>query len=115
MLIITFSTTDLFIFYLAFEGLSIPVFFLIFMFGAEITKIRASIYFLLYSLSSSTFMAISIFILYAQFGTADMNLLRPKFISSLITLTPNYILTNTYPICTNNLLPVITFERLSIL
>lgn len=72
MLIITFSTSDLFIFYLGFEGLSLPVFFLIFLFGAELTKIRASIYFLIYSLTSSTFMALSIFLFYSQSGTTNV-------------------------------------------
>ena len=114
MLIITFSTSDLFIFYLGFEGLSIPMFFLIFMFGAEITKIRASIYFLLYSLTSSTFMAISIFLLYSQFGTTDINTLKPRFTSSFITLLSTPTPTNTLGYLTN-FIPNLTFERLSLI
>lgn len=79
MLIIAFSTLDLFIFYLSFEALSMPVFFLIFLYGAEITKIRASWYFIIYSLLSSTCMALSIFLLYSQFKTTNILQLLTKF------------------------------------
>jgi len=86
MLIITFSTVDLFIFYLGFEGLSIPVFFLIYLYGAELTKIRASLYFIIYSFSSSTCMAVSIFLLYSQFSTTNINQIIVKYNSSIFSL-----------------------------
>ena len=116
MLIITFSTTDLFIFYLGFEGLSIPVFFLIFLYGAELTKIRASIYFLIYSLSSSTFMGIAIFLLYSQFGTTDVLLLQLKLSNSLMFIINNSdILNNSYYInLAENYVSMLTFERLGL-
>lgn len=95
MLIITFSTSDLFIFYLGFEGLSLPIFFLIFLFGAELTKIRASIYFLVYSLTSSTFMGLAIFLFYTQMGTTDVRALQTLYQGSSIT--------------------ILTFERLSLI
>ena len=95
MLIITFSTSDLFIFYLGFEGLSLPIFFLIFLFGAELTKIRASIYFLVYSLTSSTFMGLTIFLFYTQVGTTDVRALQTLYQGSNII--------------------ILTFERLSLI
>jgi len=75
MLLIAFNTTDLFIFYLAFKGISIPVFLLIFLYSAEITKIKASLYYIIYSFLSSTFLAIAIFLLYIQFSTSNITIL----------------------------------------
>ena len=117
MLILTFSTSDLLIFYLGFEGLSLPVFFLIFLYGAEITKIRASIYFIIYSLVSSTFMAISIFIFYSQFGTTNINNLKTKFLYSSSSLVPVYFNSCSETLYTSSLnyTSLLTFERLSVL
>ena len=114
MLIITFSTNDLFIFYLGFEGLSIPIFFLIFLFGADLTKIRASVYYLIYSFISSVCMALSIFLLYAQTGTTNIHKLTLYF-----TLNTNSFL---YPIKNYDYLylnykdvSLLSYERLNII
>ena len=88
MLIITFTTLDLFIFYLGFEGLTIPVFFLIYLYGSEITKIRASLYFIIYSFLSSTFMALAIFIMYSQFQTTNILQLIIKYNEAIYGLVP---------------------------
>ena len=108
MLFITFSTSDLFIFYLGFEGISLPVFFLVFVYGAEITKIRASVYFIIYSLTSSTFMAISIFLLYSHFGTTDVTSLKLKFKNLSLNFGDSL---------TNGIIysEVISFERLGLI
>ena len=90
MLLLIFSTEDLFIFYLGFEGLSIPVFFLIFLYGAEVTKLRASIYFLVYSFISSTCMAFAIFLLFSQFQTLNINQLKNYFNLNLSSITFGY-------------------------
>lgn len=97
MLIITFSTGDLFIFYLGFEGLSIPVFFLIYLYGTEITKIRASLYFIIYSFLSASCMSISIFLLYSKFSTSNIHQLIIKYkasISSIHKVNSEFILYN---------------------
>ena len=44
-----YNTFYLFIFYISFEGITIPTFFLVYLFGAELTKIKASIVFLISS------------------------------------------------------------------
>ena len=115
MLIITFSTTDLFIFYLGFEGLSIPVFFLIFLYGAEITKIKASIYFIIYSFLSSVCMGISIFLLYSQFGTTNIYKITQLLQINLNSFTFNdeiYLISQNSSIITNerfNLIWILLF------
>ena len=115
MLVITFSTVDLFIFYLGFEGISIPIFFLIFLYGAELTKIRAALYFLIYSLSSSTFMALAIFLLYTQFGTTDICLLKTQILQGLHTLTSLPTSNETYSVLSNYYISSLSFERVGLL
>jgi NADH-quinone oxidoreductase subunit M len=63
-LLIAFSTVDLFLFYVTFEALTIPTFLLIYIYGADIMKLRAAKHFLVYSFLSSTFMNIGIATLY---------------------------------------------------
>lgn len=63
-LFVAFSTLDLFIFYLAFESLTVPTFFLIYLYGGEIQKLRAAKFFLVYSFISSTLLNFGIAILY---------------------------------------------------
>lgn len=87
MLVILFATSDLFVFYLTFEGLTIPTFFLIFIYGAEITKLRAAKLFLVYSFLSSTCLSLAISFLYVQFATANLNQLV-----SLVQLSPKGML-----------------------
>jgi NADH:ubiquinone oxidoreductase subunit 4 (subunit M) len=118
MLILAFSTIDLFIFYLSFEGLSIPVFFLIYLYGAEVTKIRASLYFIIYSFLSSTCMAVSIFLLYSQFNTTNINQLiisyKPICLiqqESSINLFNDFYLQELYNFNQN----LMSFERLSLI
>ena len=114
MLLIIFSTEDLFIFYLGFEGLSIPVFFLIFLYGAEVTKLRASIYFLVYSFISSTCMAFAIFLLFSQTQALNINCLKDYFSKNLLfyNVTNNYTSSN---LIVNWVHTFITLERLNLI
>ena len=72
MLFITFSSLDLFIFFLGFESITIPTFFIIYLFGSELTKIRASIVFLICSLTSSTFLTLTLISFYSQYLPASI-------------------------------------------
>lgn len=81
MIIIAFSAIDLFIFFLSFEGITIPTFFLIYLYGSEVTKLRASFMFLICSLSSSTFITLGLISLYSQFKTSNINMLNYIFIN----------------------------------
>jgi NADH:ubiquinone oxidoreductase subunit 4 (subunit M) len=71
-LFIAFSSLDLFIFYICFEGITVPTFFIIYLFGAELTKLRASIVFLISSFLSSGFITIALVALYSQAKTSGI-------------------------------------------
>ena len=66
-----FVTLDLLLFYIFFEGILIPMFLLIGIWGSREEKVRASFYFFFYTLLGSVFMLLGIFQLYNQVGTTD--------------------------------------------
>ena len=63
-LILSFTITDLFFFYIFFESVLIPMFIIIGVWGARERKIKAAYYFFLYTLFGSFFMLYGIFYLY---------------------------------------------------
>jgi formate hydrogenlyase subunit 3/multisubunit Na+/H+ antiporter MnhD subunit len=87
MLFFIFLTTDLFILYLSFEGLTIPTFFLIFIYGSDLTKLRAAKFFLIYSFFSSTLLSLAIILLYIQFQTTSLNQLLIHYTHHLNSFT----------------------------
>ena len=68
--ILVFSVLDLIGFYVFFEGVLIPMFFLIGMYGSRARKIRASYFFFMYTLIGSLFLISSIIYLYSVVGTS---------------------------------------------
>jgi proton-translocating NADH-quinone oxidoreductase chain M len=74
-LIISFSTLDLFIFYIFFESVLLPIFFIIGSFGTRDRKVRAGFLLFLYTLLGSLFMLISIVFIFLEAGTTDFLLL----------------------------------------
>ena len=71
LLIIVFSVLDIFVFYIFFESILIPMFLLIGIWGSRLRKIRAGFLFFFYTLVGSLLMLISIFIIYTFVGTTD--------------------------------------------
>nr|QIN90374.1 NADH dehydrogenase subunit 4 [Relicanthus daphneae] len=71
LLIGVFSALDLLLFYILFEGILIPMFLLIGVWGSREEKVRASYYFFFYTLVGSVFMLLGIFQLYSSTGTTD--------------------------------------------
>jgi NADH-quinone oxidoreductase subunit M len=67
--ILVFSVLDLIGFYVFFEGVLIPMFFLIGMYGSRARKIRASYFFFIYTLIGSLFLISSIIYIYSVVGT----------------------------------------------
>nr|YP_002735052.1 NADH dehydrogenase subunit 4 [Neuroctenus parus]ABZ02068.1 NADH dehydrogenase subunit 4 [Neuroctenus parus] len=61
VLILCFSTTNLFLFYVFFEGSIIPTLFLIFGWGYQVERLMAGVYFLFYTLAASLPMLAGIF------------------------------------------------------
>lgn len=66
-----FSSLDLLVFYILFEAVLIPMYFLIGVFGSRERKIKASYLLFLYTLFSSIIMFIAILFLYSKFGTTN--------------------------------------------
>lgn len=81
-----FSSLDLLLFYLLFEAVLIPMFFIVGVFGSRDRKIRASYLLFLYTLVSSVFMLVAILVLYFWTATTDYLILQAiSFDSSLST------------------------------
>ena len=78
MLILLFSSLDLFIFFLLFELLLIPMFILIGRYGSKEKRIEAAYRFIVYSLLGSLIMLLSIITLYIKYGTTNNEILMIK-------------------------------------
>jgi NADH-quinone oxidoreductase subunit M len=74
-LIFSFVSLDLIAFFIFFESILIPMFFLIGIWGSRERKIRASFFFFLYTLLGSIFLFFSMLILYYDIGTTNFNVL----------------------------------------
>jgi len=71
LLVLTFTTLDLFYFYVFFESLLIPMFIMIGVWGARERKIKAAYYFFLYTLFGSLFMLFGVLYLYLVTGSTN--------------------------------------------
>ena len=71
-----FCSLDLLAFYLLFEAVLIPMFFIVGVYGSRDRKIRASYLLFLYTLISSVFMLVAILALYFWCGTTDYQKLQ---------------------------------------
>jgi len=74
-IIITFSSLDLFIFFIFFESTLIPMFLLVGTWGNPIRKIKAAYMFFLFTFVGSLFLLFNIFYLYIQYGTLNYYIL----------------------------------------
>lgn len=74
-LIGVFCVLDLFLFYIFFESVLIPMFLIIGIWGSRERKIRAAYFFFLYTLLGSVLMLLSILYIYYQVGTTDFEVL----------------------------------------
>ena len=66
-----FSILDLFLFYIFFEAILIPMFLLIGVWGSRVERIDAALKFFFYTLIGSLFMLIGIFLVYKITGTTN--------------------------------------------
>ena len=75
LLILVFSTLDLFFFYIFFELLLLPMIILIAQWGSDVRKNFAILYFFLYTLFGSLCMLIGLILIYYEIGTTNMQIL----------------------------------------
>ena len=75
LLIQVFSVIDIFLFYVYFESVLIPMFLIIGIWGSRERKIRAAYQFFLYTLIGSLLMLVSLILIYYLVGTTDLQIL----------------------------------------
>lgn len=75
LLCLIFTVLDLFLFYIFFEGILIPMYLIIGIWGSRERKVRAVYLFFFYTLCSSILMLISILYLYSKVGSLNYELL----------------------------------------
>jgi NADH:ubiquinone oxidoreductase subunit 4 (subunit M) len=80
-LILSFFSLDLVAFFISFESILIPMFFIIGIWGSRQRRVRASFLFFLYTLFGSIFLFFSLLILYYDTGTTSFSLLSKSVIS----------------------------------
>jgi len=71
LLVGVFTTMDIIIFYVLFEGILIPMFLIIGIWGSREEKIKAAFYFFFYTLIGSLLMLLGIFKIYTLTGTTN--------------------------------------------
>jgi len=86
ILIIFFLTTNILIFYIAFELGLLPIFLLILVWGSRSRKVLASLYFFIYTFFGSIFFLFGIFSLYSVTGSLDLVVLSNFTYNSFIQL-----------------------------
>lgn len=83
-ILLSFTVLDLFISYLAFESVLIPMFLIIGIWGARVEKLKAAWYFFFFTLVGSVFLLIVIIIIYFEVGTTSLLYLNlPKNIQKI--------------------------------
>jgi len=75
LLVFVFSALDILLFYIFFESILMPMFFVIGIWGSRTRKIKAAYQFFLYTLIGSVLMLLAIFLIYFESGTTDLQLL----------------------------------------
>ena len=79
LILVLFSSLDLFVFYVIFELILIPMFLYIGKYGSKEKRIESAYRFLIFSLMGSLIMLISIIMIYIKFGTTNNEILMVKF------------------------------------
>lgn len=80
-LFLSFSSSDLLLFYVLFESTLIPIFLLILGWGYQPERLSASLYLLFYTLFASLPLLLALLYLYGELGTLNFHLLHLSIIS----------------------------------
>lgn len=78
-LLVVFCFLDLMIFYIFFESILVPMYFIIGIWGSRERKMRAAFFFFIYTLLSSVLMLLSILYIHYQIGTTSFEILTTSF------------------------------------
>jgi len=83
ILLLAFTTLDLFLFFVFFESVLIPMYILIGKWGSRARKIKANFYFFLYTLAGSILLLFVIISLYFEVGTTMFCILQNILLDSI--------------------------------
>jgi NADH-quinone oxidoreductase subunit M len=84
-LLLSFTSLDLFVFYLAFESVLIPMFLIIGIWGARLERVKAAWYFFFFTLVGSIFLLIAIIVIYMETGSTNFFYMNvPTSLQSLV-------------------------------
>nr|YP_004222771.1 NADH dehydrogenase subunit 4 [Bittacus pilicornis]ADW83143.1 NADH dehydrogenase subunit 4 [Bittacus pilicornis] len=86
LLFCTFSSNNLFLFYLFFEGSLIPTLFLIIGWGYQPERLQAGVYLLFYTLFASLPLLVGVFYIFYDIGTLSFFLLNTSYMNWLLYL-----------------------------
>lgn len=86
MLMGVFTVMDLVGFYVLYEGVLIPMFYMIGVWGARVQKVTAAYYFFIYTLLGSVLMLVSIMYVYTISGTTDYETLMGYELSEKVQM-----------------------------
>jgi proton-translocating NADH-quinone oxidoreductase chain M len=75
LLILVFTVNDLFLFYILYESILIPIFIIVGVWGSRLRKTRAAYLFLFYTLFGSLLILAAILYIYSVYGTTNFILL----------------------------------------
>lgn len=76
LLNLVFMIQDIFVFYLIFESMVIPMFILIGVWGSRSEKVKAAYYFIVYTIAGSLILLIAILQIFNKYGTTSFELLE---------------------------------------
>jgi NADH:ubiquinone oxidoreductase subunit 4 (subunit M) len=80
-LVLAFTTLDLMLFFIFFESILIPMFFLIGIWGSKERRVRAAFYLMLYTIAGSVLLFFSLITLYFEVGSTSICVLSKVLIS----------------------------------
>jgi len=83
-----FVALDLFLFFLFFEAVLIPMYFLIGIWGHE-RRIYAAVKFVLYTMAGSAFMLVAIVAMYNSTGSFDLPYIQARLVAGTLALSPS--------------------------
>jgi len=84
ILFCVFTSLDLMLFYIFFEAVLIPMYFVVGVFGSRSRRIRASYLLFIYTLFSSILMFLAILLIYFLTGTTDLQTLKSISLNPLV-------------------------------
>jgi proton-translocating NADH-quinone oxidoreductase chain M len=89
-LVIAFSSNDLFLFFVAFESILIPMFLIIGLWGSRPERIKAAYWFFFFTLVGSIFFLYAICVFYFAYGSTNLEIIKYFIKNNYYVMCYNY-------------------------